>query len=455
MAQLLVDGHAPIDLTKVSVDRTHEFQATRQFRAERTVERLGFVHNDGAWPNSQVRAARNIRQSPFHTQHVTDGAHFTASAGWESPQFFSGTGEVPAIEWGFDRGVAFERIGVEHLNCRANVGAIDLTSMSNFLVQGPHAQTVLNRVCANDVAVPVGRIVYTQWLNEYGGIIADVTVTRLAEDEFLVISGENIHRRIPAWIKRHTRSDEFVVVTEVSSGTAMLSVQGPRSRELLARLSPNDWSNEAFPFLTAQKIELGYTPLWALRVTYVGELGWDLIIPTEFGAKLYEQIREAGSDLGLMPTGVGALTSMRLEKAYRDMGHDIDTDDTPLEAGLGFAVTWEKPAGFVGREALLKQRDSGALERRMITLLLDDPAYDLIEDEPVFWDGICVGYIRAGAYGYTLGAATSLVMIERPGGFSQSDLDAGTFAVEIAGKRVGAKVSLRPFFDPGRTRPTS
>lgn len=455
MAQLLIDGEAPIDLTKLSVDRTHDFQATRQFRAERTVERLGFLHNDASWPNSQMRAARNIRQSPFHAQDVTDGAHFTASAGWESPQFFSGTGEEPVIEWGFDRGVAFERIGVEHVNCRENVGAIDLTVMSNFLVQGPHAETVLNRVCANDVAVLVGRIVYTQWLNEDGGIIADVTVTRLADNEFLVIGGENIHRRIPAWIKRHTRNDEFVIVTDVSSGTAMLSVQGPRSRELLQRLSPNDWSNEAFPFLTAQKIELGYTPLWALRVTYVGELGWDLVIPTEFGAKLYEQIRHAGSDLGFMPTGIGALASMRLEKAYRDMGHDIDTADTPLEAGLGFAVAWEKPGGFIGREALIKERDSGALERRMVTLLLDDPAYDLIEDEPVFWDDTCVGYIRAGAYGYTLGASTGLAMIERPGGISQQGLDAGTFAVEIAGERVGAKVSLRPFFDPSRTRPTS
>jgi len=455
MAQLLVEGQAPIDLTQVSVDRTHEFQATRRFRAERTVERLGFLHNDGAWPNSQMSAARNIRLSPFHAQHKTDGAHFVAAAGWEAPQFFSGTGEEPVIEWGFDRGVAFERIGVEHLNCRENVGAIDLTVMSNFLVQGPHAETVLNRVCANNVAVPVGRIVYTQWLNEHGGIIADVTVTRLADDEFLVIGGENIHRRIPSWIKRHTQSDEFVVVTDVTSGTALLSVQGPRSRELLQRLSPNDWSNEAFPFLTAQKVELGYTPLWALRVTYVGELGWDLLIPTEFGAKLYEQIREVGSDLGFMPTGLGALSSMRLEKAYRDMGHDIDTTDTPLEAGLGFAVAWDKPGGFIGREALIKQRDSGVMERRMVTLLLDDPAYDLIEDEPVFWDDACVGYVRAGAFGYTLGSATGLAMIERPGGFSQQDLDASTFTVEIAGERVGAKVSLRPFFDPNRTRATS
>jgi glycine cleavage system aminomethyltransferase T/glycine/D-amino acid oxidase-like deaminating enzyme len=455
VAQWLIDGESPIDITEVSVDRTHEFQATRQFRAERTVERLGFLLNDAAWPNAQVRAARNIRQSPFHERHVADGAHFVSSSGWEYPEFFAGAGVTPTVEWGFERGMAFERTGVEHLNVRANVGAMDLSVMSNFLVQGPHAETVLNRVCANDVAVPVGRIVYTQWLNEYGGIIADVTVTRQAVDEFLVIGGDNIHRRMPAWIKRQTAGDEFVVVTDMTSGLAMLSVQGPKSRELLQRLSPNDWSNEAFPFLTAQKVELGYTPLWALRVTYVGELGWDLVIPAEFGARLYDQIREAGADFGFMPTGLGALSSMRLEKAYRDMGHDIDSTDSPLEAGLGFAVAWDKPGGFVGKEALLKRRNSGPLESRMLTFLLQDPSFDLLGAEPIFWDDRCVGYVRAGAYGYTLGAATGLGMVEREGGVTKDMVDAGGFEIEIAGVRVAAAASLRPFFDPDRTRPHS
>jgi glycine cleavage system aminomethyltransferase T/glycine/D-amino acid oxidase-like deaminating enzyme len=455
VAQWLIDGEAPIDITEVSVDRTHEFQATRQFRAERTVERLGFLLNDGAWPNAQVRAARNIRRGPFHQQHVADGAHFVASSGWEYPEFFAGAGVEPVVEWGFERGMAFERTGVEHKNVRENVGAMDLTVMSNFLVQGPHAEAVLNRVCANDVAVPVGRIVYTQWLNEFGGIIADVTVTRLAEDEYLVIGGDNIHRRIPAWVKRQTRDDEFVTVTDTTSGMAMLSVQGPKSRELLQRLSPDDWSNEAFPFLTAQKVELGYTPLWALRVTYVGELGWDLVIPTEFGTTLYEQIREAGSDLGFLPTGLGALSSMRLEKAYRDMGHDIDSTDNPLEAGLGFAVAWDKPGGFVGRDALAAKRDSGPLESRMLTFLLQDPDVDLVGAEPIFWDGTCVGYVRAGAYGYTLGGATGLGMVERKGGITADMVAAGGFEIEVAGRRVAAAGSLRPFFDPDRTRPNS
>jgi glycine cleavage system aminomethyltransferase T len=251
----------------------------------------------------------------------------------------------------------------------------------------------------------VGRIVYTQWCDQRGGIIADVTVTRLAEDQYVVISGDNLHRRIPAWIRRQTREGEFLTVTDVTSGNALLSVQGPRSRELLQRLSPNDWSNDAFGYLTAQKVELGYTPLWALRVTYVGELGWDLLVPTEFGATLYDQLREAGADLGFRPTGVGALGTMRLEKAYRDMGHDIDSTDTPLEAGLGFAVAWDKPGGFVGRDALLKQKESGPPTRRLVNVLLDAPELDLVGDEPVYWDGQPVGIVRAGAFGHSLGAS--------------------------------------------------
>ena len=455
VAQWMIDESPPIDMTEVSVDRTHEFQATRRFRAERTVERLGFLLNDGAWPNAQPMVSRDIRQSPFHSQHVADGAYFVGSSGWEYPDYFAGPGVVPTVEWGFDRGEPFDRTREEHLNLRENVGAMDLSVMSNFLVQGRDAEAVMNRVCANNVAVPVGRVVYTQWLNDAAGIIADVTVTRQAEDEFLVIGGDNIHRRIPSWIKRNIRDGEFVTVTDVTSGSAMLSVQGPRSRELLQSISPNDWSNEAFPFLTAQKTELGYTPLWALRVTYVGELGWDLVIPTEFGAKLYEQIREAGADFGFKPTGLGALSSLRLEKAYRDMGHDIDSEDNPLEVGLGFAVAWDKPGGFVGREALLKAKESGPLESRMLTFLLEDPSYDLFGAEPVYWNGSVAGYMRVGAFGHSLGAATGLAVVEREGGITGEMIAAGGFEVDIAGVRVPAKASLRPFFDPDRTRPQS
>jgi 4-methylaminobutanoate oxidase (formaldehyde-forming) len=266
-----------------------------------------------------------------------------------------------------------------------------------------------------------------------------------------VISGDTIHRRVPAWIRRQTRDGEFVTVTDVTSGYALLSVQGPRSREVLQSISPDDWSDEAFPYLSARKVELGYTPLWALRVTYVGELGWDLLVPTEFGATLYEQLREAaGSDF--RPTGVGALETMRLEKAFRDMGHDIDSTDTPLEAGLGFAVAWDKQGGFVGREALLKQRESGPLNNRLVNVLLESPDYDLYGDEPVYWDGDPVGHLRSGGFGYSLGAACGIAGISREDGITATALAAGSFEVDVAGTRVPAKVSLKPFFDPERSR---
>jgi 4-methylaminobutanoate oxidase (formaldehyde-forming) len=452
MAQWLVEGHPPIDLTAVGVDRAHEFQATRLFREERTVERLGFLLNDLSWPNAQNTRGRDVRRSPYHAHHVADGAHLVATSGWEYPEYFAGPGVTPSVEWGFARGEAFERTGEEHRQARESVAIFDMSLMSHHLVQGPDAMTVLNRVCANDVDTVVGRIVYTQWLDERGGIIADVTVTRLADDQYVVISGDTIHRRVPAWIRRQTREGEVVVVTDVTSGTSLLSVQGPRSRELLQRLSPDDWSNDAFPYLSAQKVELGYTPLWALRVTYVGELGWDLLVPTEFGATLYDQLREAGADLGFRPTGVGALGTMRLEKAYRDMGHDIDSTDTPLEAGLGFAVAWDKPGGFVGREALLEQKESGPLPRRLVNVLLDSPDHDLLGDEPVYWDDRPAGLVRAGGFGHTLGASCGIAELRREGGFTAPDLRAGTFEIDIAGTRVPAQVSLRPFFDPERSR---
>ncbi len=452
MAQWLIEEHPPIDVTAVGVDRAHEFQATRLFRQERTVERLGFLLNDMSWPNAQPRLGRDVRRSPYHPQHVADGANFVSTSGWEYPDWFAGPGVTPTVEWGYDRGEAFERTREEHLHARDAFAVFDLSLMSHHLVQGPHAVAVLNRVCANNVDTAVGRVVYTQWLDERGGIIADVTVTRLAEDSYVVVSGDTIHRRVPAWIKRQTRDDEFLTVTDVTSGYALLSVQGPRSREVLQRLSPDDWSDDAFPYLTAQKVELGYTPLWALRVTYVGELGWDLLVPTEFGATLYDQLREAGADLGFRPTGLGALETMRLEKAFRDMGHDIDSTDTPLEAGLGFAVAWDKPGGFVGREALLKQRESGPPNRRLVNLLLGSPDHDLYGDEPVYWDGKPVGHVRSAGFGHSLGAPVGIAGLERDDAITAAALAAGSFEIDVAGTRVPAEASLKPFFDPERSR---
>ena len=308
MAQWLIEEHPPIDVTAVGVDRAHEFQATRLFREERTVERLGFLLNDLSWPNAQYQRRAATYAGRRTTPSTSPTAPTSSPPAAGSTPTTSPARASPRPSSGATRGARrFERTREEHLQARENFAIFDMSLMSHHLVQGPHAMAVLNRVCANDVDTAVGRVVYTQWLDDRGGIIADVTVTRLAEDQYVVISGDTIHRRVPAWIRRQTRDGEFLTVTDVTSGNALLSVQGPRSRELLQRLSPDDWSDDAFPYLTAQKVELGYTPLWALRVTYVGELGWDLLVPTEFGATLYDQLREAGADLGFRPTGVGAL----------------------------------------------------------------------------------------------------------------------------------------------------
>ena len=452
-AQWLIDGHCPIDLSHVSVERTHEYQATRRFREERTVERLGNLLNDGAWPNVQPRTARNVRLSPLHHMHVADGAYFGVSAGWEYPEFFAGPGQTPTVEFGFERGIAFEHTAREALNMRENVGIIDLSLMSKFEIVGPHAKDLLNRVCTNDVDVEPGRLVYTTWVDERGGIMADGTVTRLADDKYLLMVSDVIHRRVPSWLRRNTRDGEFVVVTDITSAYTLFSLQGPKSRELLQRVSPDDVSNERFPYLTARRIEVGYTPVTALRVTYVGELGWDIMIPTEFAATMYEQFRTAGADLGFAPTGMGALSSMRMEKAYRDMGHDIDSKDTPLDVGLGFTVAWDKPGGFIGREALLRAKEAGTPSRRLVQFLMQDPSVDLLGAEPIFCNGEHVGFMRTGAYGHTLGGSVGLGMVERDAPIPASFIAEGDFTVQIYGEKYPATASLRPLFDPDRTRP--
>ncbi len=406
MAQWLIEEHPPIDVTAVGVDRAHEFQATRLFRQERTVERLGFLLNDLAWPNAQPRRGRDVRRSPYHAQHVADGAHFVATSGWEYPDYFAGPGVTPTVDWGFARGEAFERTREEHLHARDAFAIFDLSLMSHHLVQGPGARAVLNRVCANDVDTAVGRVVYTQWLDDHGGIIADVTVTRLAEDSYVVISGDTIHRRVPAWIRRQTRAEEFVVVTDVTSGHALLSVQGPRSREVLQRLSPDDWSDDAFPYLTAQKVELGYTPLWALRVTYVGELGWDLLVPTEFGATLYDQLREAGADLGFRP-----------DRA-RGAGDDAAGEGVPrhgprhrlhrhpargrarLRGRLGQARRLHR-ARRAAQAAGVGSAHPPAGQRAA----RPRPTTTCYGDEPVYWDGTRSATSAAAGFGHSLGAA--------------------------------------------------
>jgi heterotetrameric sarcosine oxidase gamma subunit len=453
VAQWMVDGVAPVDVAHYSVERALPHEVSRRFRSERTAEQLGVLFGDGAFPRWQPSTARGIRRSPLHDRLAAAGAHFGVSAGWEYPEWFAGAGMTPPDPtMSFDRQASFELVAAEHQAIREAVGVMDMTLMSKYLVQGPGAVAVLGRLSAGDIDREVGRVVYTPWLNKSGGIQADLTVTRLAAEQFLVVASDVIHRRIEAMIRRETLGGEQVYVTDVTSGTVLLSVQGPRSRELLARLTMADLSNDAFPYLTAQTILLDYARVLALRVTYVGELGWELHVPTEYAPALYDTLMATGSDLGILPVGLAAMGGLRLEKGYRDFGVDIDNTDDPLTAGLGFAVSWDKPGGFVGREALLGRRTGAARTRAMVSVLLEDPAVELFGNEPLLVDGAWVGYLRAAGYGHTLGGAVGLAVVDHEEGVTEEWLTSTKFTVDCAERHVAARLSLSPLYDPTRAR---
>jgi glycine cleavage system aminomethyltransferase T len=410
------------------------------------------LFGDAVWPSWKPSSGRDVRRSVLHDRLAGQGAHFGQSAGWEFAEWFTEAGEHPVTRLDYSRQDSHDIVAREHNAVREAVGVLDMTLMAKLIVQGPDAAAVLGRLSANDVTVETGRLVYTQWLNEAGGIVADLTVTWLEPEKFLVIASDVIHRRVEPLIRRETRPGEFVTVTDVTSGTTLLSVQGPRSRELIGRLSDGDLANTTFPYLSVRQMHVGYAPALVVRVTYVGELGYELHVPAEYGLGVYDDLMAAGADLGIRPVGLAAMTSLRLEKGYRDFGVDIDNTDNPIEAGLGFAVAWDKPGGFTGREALLKARAEGPPRQRVVGLLAEDPAADLFGNEPVLRDGQWVGYVRAGGYGYTVGAAVGLAQVACPDGVTGGWLGGGGFTVRTGAGDVPARLQIAPFYDPQRLR---
>jgi glycine cleavage system aminomethyltransferase T/glycine/D-amino acid oxidase-like deaminating enzyme len=447
MAQWIVDGLPPVDVSEVNLSRLAPFQNNPRYLHDRTVEVLGWMFT--SWPNLQAKTGRDIRRSALHERLAGAGAFFSEFAGWEYPDWFAPQGVEPKIErysWG--RQNWFEYAAEEHKAAREGVVLMDLSLMSKLLVQGRDAEKVLNRICANDVAVPVGRIVYTQWLNERGRIEADLTVTRLAGDSYLLLLSPAIHTHAETWLKRHIPPEAHVFVTDVTSAYSAFNLQGPKSRQLLSALTHADLSNAAFPYLTMQEIDIGYAPVKALRVTYVGELGWELYVPTEFSLHVFDVLMGAGREVGLKHAGLHALETLRLEKAYRDYGVDIDNTDTPLEVGLGFAVDFDKPGGFIGREALLRHKEGGVLKYRLVQFLLDDPGPLLYGGEPIYRDGEWAGYLNSGGYGHTLGGAVGLGNVENEAGVTPDYVKSGTYEIAVAGVRYPARASLRPLYDP-------
>ena len=451
LAQWIVDGFPPVDVSEVHIDRMLPFQNTRQYLHDRTVEILGVMYKE-SFPNSQLETARNVRKSILHERLKEAGAYFGSSAGWEYPDWFAPHGVEPKVAYSWGRQNWFEYNAVEHKACRKDVILMDLSLMSKFLVQGRNAEAFLNQISTKNVSVPVGKIVYTQWLNERGTIEADLTVTRIAEDAYLVICSDIVHRHVETWLKRHIQPEQHVFITDVTSSYAMINVQGPKSRQLLSRVTHADMSNEAFPYMTMQEIDIEYARMLAYRITYLGELGYELYIPTEFAPSVFDVLVASGQDLGLKHAGLQALNTLRIEKAYRDYGHDIDATDTPLEAGLGFVVDFDKPGGFTGREALLKQKQSGILKKRFAQFLLEDPEPLLYYGEQIYRDGKWVGYVRSGAYGFTLGGSVGLAFIENEEGITLDYIKSGKFEIDVNGVRYPASVSLRPMYDPKNKR---
>jgi len=451
VAQWIADGRPDIDVTGINIDRLHRYQANPEYRATRTVESLGLVYATH-YPNRSMTTARGAKVSPVHHRLVAQRAWFRDVSGWEGADWYAPDGTEPEpgeLSWG--RPDWFGYWEAEHHAARTGVILMDMAFMAKFDVRGREAGRILEQVSANHVNGKPGRITYTQWLNPAGTLEADLTVTKLDEDRFWVVASDTAHRHAETWLRRHI-GDAHAFVTDVTSGYAQINIQGPRSRELLASVTAADVSNEAFPFRAAAEIGIGFARVLCIRITYLGELGYELYIPAEQAVHVYDRLVHAGRAVGLRHAGLKALGSLRMEKGYRDYGHDIDNTDTVLEAGLGFAVALDKPGGFVGREAVLAQKERGPLRRRLIQVLLKDPAPLMFHAEVVLRNGRPAGYVRSASYGFTVGGAVGLAMIDADEPIDQAYLDVGEWTVQIGAAVYPAVASLRPLYDPGNKR---
>ena len=452
LASWVVHGRPDVDVTAFNIDRLQAYQSNPEYRRQRTIESLGMVYRCH-YPSHQLQSARGARKSPFHERLASAGAYFRELSGWESPDWYAAPGTTAdpgPLSWGREN--AFALWAAEHRAAREDVILMDMSFMGKLLVQGRDAGSILNRVSTNQVDGDAGSIAYTQWLNEAGRIEADLTVSKLTADRFLVVVTDTMVRHAFTWLTRHIPQAAYAHVTDVTSAYGQLNLQGPRSRELLQTLTSVDLSSTAFPFRTVREIDIGFARALCVRITYLGELGYELYIPVDQAAEVYDRILAAGAQFGLRHAGLKALSSLRMEKAYRDYGHDLDNTDVPDEAGLGFTLNLTKPGGFIGKDSVLAHRARGPLQRRLVQILVLDPQPLMFHAEVVLRDGTAVGYVRAASYGHTLGGAVGLAMIEPKRPVDDQYLNSGRWEVEIAGRRYPARASLKPLYDPQMTR---
>ncbi len=455
LANWVTTGDPGVDVTGVHIDRLHDYQRNPEYRAKRTVESLGMVY-ECHYPGRSMTTARGAKRSPIHHRLVDQRACFKDVSGWEGADWFAPSGaspEVGALTWG--RPHFFEHWAAEHRACREGVILMDMSFMAKFAVEGRDAGRMLERVSANRVDGERNTITYTQWLNERGTIEADLTVTKLDDDRFFVVASDTAHRHAFTWMRRAIEADDHRAhVADVTSAYAQLNLQGPGSRALLAALTTADVSNAALPYRGVAEIDIGFARVRCVRITYLGELGYELYVPAEQAVHVYDRILEVGAHHGLRHAGLKALASLRMEKGYRDYGHDIDNTDSVLHAGLGFAVDLDKPGGFVGSDAVAALKAAGPLTKRLVQVLLRDADPLLFHGEVVHGDGQPRGYVRAASYGHTLGGAVGLAMIDLDEPVTQARLDSMSWEVEIADRRVAARLAIRPLYDPTNERIT-
>lgn len=447
VAEWMDQGMPPFDLGDVDIRRMQPFQGNKTYLYERSKETLGLLYADH-FPFRQMATARGVRRTPFHQQLAERGAVFGEVAGWERANWFASSGQDAEYKYTWKRQNWFRNAAEEHRAIRQNVGMYDMSSFGKIRVEGSDACAFLNYICGNDVDVPVGKIVYTQFLNSRGGIEADVTVTRLGETSYIVVTPAATVQRELHWMRKN-RGDHQIVLMDMTSAEGVLAVMGPNSRQLLEKVSGHDWTNATHPFGQAHEVEIGMALARAHRVTYVGELGWELYVPTDMCAHVFETLHEAGQDMNLKLCGMHMMDSLRIEKAFRHFGHDITGEDHVLEAGLGFAVKTAKES-FIGRDAVLRKKEEG-LDMRLVQFRLNDPLPLLYHNEPVIRDGEIVSYITSASYGHSFDAAIGLGYVPCEGETAAQVL-ASAYEIEIAGERFSAQASLKPMYDPKSER---
>ena len=448
LAEWMIEGEQTIDLWSVDIRRFSPWSNDLAYLRERVTEVLG-LHYQMAWPNREFETGRGRLKSPLHERLAAQGACFGVKNGWERPNWFARGSFEPIAEYSFGRQNWFDCHASEHRAAREAVAIFDQTGFSKFVFKGRDVVSVLQRLCGNNCDVPIGQAVYTGMFNERGGIESDLTLIRQGADEYLIITGTTQTLRDFNWISRNISPEEHAELLDVTRGLSVIGVMGPRSRTLLSRVSDADLSNSAFPFLTSQVIGIGKATVRAVRITYVGELGWELHVPVDQALAVYDTLMAAGEDVGITNAGHYAINSLRLEKGYRAWGAELSPDDTPLEAGLGFAIDWNKP--FLGREALQKQKQAG-VKRRLVIFVLEDPEPVLWGSEPIHRNGNPVGYTTSGSYSHTLSGAVAMGYVNHSEPIAEDFIKSGRYEINISGRKYPAKAFLRAPYDPQRTR---